>query len=344
MSDKRFVDIRIETVKDEEGYIERLKHNTRFKKDKRVVNERGFINERGEIVKGFNNKYAKSLLSVGREEYQDIRREHKKKYKDFREKRATSIAEGILYFSKGINEDFDKNPKEFFKRLKIMLEDFTKEKNTEILSFQVHIDEAGNYHTHFFFKNFDAKSGKSLNFTRNKENGSWLQDLAHKHFSSFGKGYERGLKKTKTERYLSVEEYKALQESKKLLSEAQKELLSSKEEHKHTKALNEELKSDNELLKAENEKITEQLEDLQKERDTTRKELLAIGSEFQELLDDFEEFILEENDKNKLEKLKALFTRYSKNENAERMIKSIQKGRKHLKQVKSKYTRAKQRA
>jgi hypothetical protein len=333
MEAERFVDIRVQTVRDYENYIERVKHNTRYKKEKRVVNSKGFINEFGENVEGVKSEYAQKTLGAAQEDFEKIRAEHKELDKqNFRDRRTKSIAEGILYFSKGINQDLENNQEDFKARLKEMLKNFEDEKKTKVLSYQIHLDERGNAHVHFFFKNFDRETGKSLNFTRSKRNGEWIQDLAHKHFGSFGKGYQRGIKKERSEKYLNIEEYKMFQESKKQLLNAQKEL-------EHTKGLNEELKQDNELLRADNEQLSIRANDLQKETDEMRRELLALSLEFQELINDFEGFILEESEKEKLNKLKSLFVRYSKNENAERMLNSIEKGRKQLKRVKDKYTR-----
>lgn len=317
MSSKRFVDIRVETVKDYDNYLERVKHNTRYKKEKRVVKpDEGFINEFGEIVEGIKSEYAINKIQKAKIQYDEIISEQKNLSKSFREKRTKSIAEGILYFSEGINEDFENNRNGFINRLQELLEDFSKTKNTEVLSFQIHNDEAGNVHVHFFFKNFDLSTGQALNFTRNKTNGEYLQDLAFKHFETFGKNYQRGVKKEKAQKHLTIEEYKELKE-------AQGELLRAKEELNHTKALNTTLKEDNKLLRASSDEF--------------KSDLKKISNEFEKLIKDFEDFILTETDRDKLLKLKQLFSRYSKNENAERMLSTLSKAKKISKRISKKY-------
>lgn len=331
--ENRFADIRVETIKTFDNFVERLKHNTRYKKDKRVVNGLGIIAKDAGQVIGFNNEYSKKIVKrFDKIFYETTLNEVKQLNKDFREKRHALLGEGILYFSEGINEDWWKEPTEFRKRLEELLAKFEERNNTEVLTWQIHTDEAGNVHVHFMFKNFDKTNGKSLNFTRSKKNGEWLQDLAFKHFESFGKGYRRGIKKERTEKHLSIEEFKELEESKKLLSEAQEQLKNTQSELKHTKAL---LNENN----AKNRKLEQINQDLNEKASKMRKELLFLVAEMDSIMDDFEDFLLSENDKEKLEKLKRLFIRHSKNENKERMIKSIEKGRKLSKSFKSKYTR-----
>ena len=179
--------------------------------------------------------------------------------------------------------------------------------NTELHYIVFHRDEQGLPHFHFSVDNFDNKTG--LTFSRSKNFGSDLQDIAAKHFEPYG--FNRGIPKSITNRkHLTIEEYKEMKE-------AQKQLKSVQEELNHTKALNKQLKADN-------------------------KQLLidygAISNEFETLMNDFEDFILTEKDKDKLTKLKELFLRYSKNENADRMLKTLEKGRNKLKSVKKSQT------
>lgn len=331
--ENRFTDIRVETIKTFDGFVERLKHNTRYKKDKRVVNGLGIITKEAGQVLGFNNEYSKTIVKkFDKLFYETTLNEVKELNKDFREKRHALLGEGVLYFSKGINEDWEENPTEFRKRLEKLLTEFEERNNTEVFNWQIHTDEEGNIHVHFMFKNFDKSNGKSLNFTRSKKNGEWLQDLAFKHFQDFGKGYQRGIKKERTEKHLSIEEYKELQESKKLLSEAQKQLKNSQNELEHTKALLEE-------KEAKKRKLEQVNKDLNEKASKTRQELLYLVAEMDSIIDDFEDFLLSEDDKDKLEKLKGLFGRYSKNENKERMLSSIKKAKKLSKDFKSKYIR-----
>jgi len=333
--ENKFVGLRVETIKNYENFTERLKHNTRYKKDKRVVNGMGIITENGQI-NGFNNEYSKRIIQNSKQNFLDALTEVKSLNKNFRESRNPIFGEGVLYFSEGINKDFLNSPTKFKEHLKNMLKDFEEEKNTKILNYQIHLDEDGNIHVHFIFKNFNIETGKTLNFTRNKKNGEYLQDLCFKHFKNFGQKYERGIKKSKTEKHLSIEDYKTLQEAKKELIQA--------------KALNNELKADNDTLKADNETLSEELEikeikleTIQKEQSEIRKDLIEITKEFDKLILDFEDFLESETDKDKLEKLKTLFMRYSKNENKERMLSNLRKTKKHISKVKDKYSRKTQR-
>jgi len=335
--ENRFVDIRVETIKNFDNFVERLKHNTRYKKDKRVVKPHlGFMTRYGQI-NGFKSEYSKKQLNkFDKIFYDETLKEVKSLNKQFREKRNPVLAEGLLYFSKGINDDYINEPGEFKKRLESLLTEFEERNKTKVFDYQIHTDEEGNTHVHFMFKNFNQETGKSLNFTRSKENGSWLQDLAHQHFGSFGKGYKRGIKKEKTTKHLSIEEYKELQESKKLLKNTKIELLELQKELRLVNGLNDK-------LKAQNERLNEQKEELEEIRNDTRKDILLIQGEFEEMIEDFEDFLLSETDKEKLEKIKSLFGRYSKNENKERLLKHLDKSKKTLNKFKNKYTRKEKR-
>lgn len=332
MTKKTYTGVRVQTIKDLDNFLERTKHNTRHKKEKSVVNDNGIITEDDENIKGVKTEYSTNILTTAKQNYQQIINEQKKLNKDFHSKKTRSLAEGILYFSEGINDDVKMDLNEFKKRVRTFIRDFEKENDTEVLNYQIHLDEIGNYHIHFIFKNFDAANGKSLNFTNSKENGGKLQELAGKVFKNFGRGYERGEENTPYKKYLSPHEYAKLKEAEKRLLKVEKEL-------EHTKGLNDELRADNEHLNENNEHLSIRANELQAETDMMRKELLTISSEFKALIDDFEEFIKEEDDKEKLNKLKTLFSRYSKNENSERMLSTINKGRKQLKAIKDKYMR-----
>jgi len=332
MENERFVNIRVETIKDYDSYLKITKHNSRAIKEKRVVNKNGFINENEELILGFKNNYAKNLVKEAKQNFFEIRNEHKQLSKYFHNQRSRSLANGILYFSKGINEDYQNNPKEFFERTKKMLKQFEEDQKSEILNFQIHKDEIGNVHVHFIFKNFNSENGKSLNFTKNKKQGEYLQDLSFNHFKDFGQNYIRGIKKSRSEKHLSIEDYK-------LKKEAEKELLL-------VKSQNEELRSDNAQLLEDNQKLSEDIQSkenklkvIQNEHSEIRLEILEITNEFDKVVNDFEEFLLLENDKDKFEKLKSIFQRHSKNENKEKMLMSLRKTKKHISKVKDKYSR-----
>ena len=277
---KTYVGVRVETIKNKADYKKRLKHNTRYKKTKNVTNNQGYINEYGKIIKSIGSDYSLQLVKQADKQYKKIVKSIKKLNDNFRERKHSALAEAVLYFSEGINEDFKKDPQGFGKRLKSFIKDFETHYDTEVFNFQIHLDEAGNLHIHFIFQNYDKKTGKSLNFTRSKIIGSSLQSLAGKHFKDFGRGYERGEPKDKPRKHLSIEEYKEYKEIQK----------------------------ENEKLKEENERLKEELKSLREEYDSyineiiDRLEELGKVEDSQKFLKLVERYVKNEN-KDRLEKL-----------------------------------------
>ena len=258
--------------------------------------------------------------------------QHKEIFKDFHNKRTRTFAEGILYFSKGINEDYENDKNSFYKKVDEFILQFEKENNTKVLNYQIHTDEienksdlnipeeeVGNIHIHFIFENYNHDNGKSLNFTRSK-NGSTLQDLAGNHFSNYGKGYHRGEKTSRYKKYLTPREFAEHQETKKRLEMAQKEL-------SHTNTLLNQQKDDNEQLRADNDNLL-------RVRESLDNDLTILAEQFDELIEDFEDFLLTEKEKDKLIKLKELFGRYSRNENKEKLLSTIDKIKRVKKAIK----------
>lgn len=225
---------------------------------------------------------------------------------------------GILYFSEGINEDYEANEEEFKKRLILFIADFEKIYNTKVHNFQIHKDEVdfkltekiGNIHVHLDFNNFDYITGKSLSIGNNKLQGQKVQDLCFKHFKDFGQGYERGIKKDKSVKHLPIHEYIELQEAKKLKDKLLIEVEKLKSKNQNLKTTNDNLKKNTEIITHNNKKVHQDNLMLQKRNDTKTKENDRL-KEQNELL---EKIQLGANDslKNTLEVIVELGINYKK--------------------------------
>lgn len=228
--DDLYTGVRIETIKNEEEYKRKIHHNYRKSlnqnlKDKKVryfyydknTNLWKYIKEKNSNI--CNNKLNETN-KIFKEKFEKRKELNKK---TFHNKRTRILAEGILYFSNGINEDFKNDKKGFLSKIDEFKNRFQKKYNSEILDFVLHLDENGNFHCHFIFENFNNKTKETLNFTKNKENGGELQDLRGNVFEDFGKGYKRGIKKDKTSRHLTIKEYQEYQETLKKNKELKKE-------------------------------------------------------------------------------------------------------------------------
>ena len=250
----KFVGVRVQTCLDKNNYLKRLKHNTRHTKQKAVKNDSGidiFNIKTGEWerieadsidIGKSKSDYSIEVIDRAKQDYDKIVQEHKKINKSFHSKKTRSIAEGVLYFSEGINEDYEKDEIGFKNKLLEFIKDFEEKNQTDILDFQIHKDEVefkktekiGNIHIHFTFKNFNRQTGKSLNFTNNKDQGSAIQDLCFTHFKDFGQKYQRGIKRDSPMMNLSIHKYRALK--------------SAEEKVKNLKKENSKLKKQNEIL------------------------------------------------------------------------------------------------
>jgi len=121
---------------------------------------------------------------------------------------------GMISFSETMRNDYEKNPNEFKKRTIDMLKEFAQIHNTKILNASIHLDEK-TPHIHFSFLNYDFKNHRTLKRTLNSENLEDLQDFGQKHWLSYGVGYERGEKVSKTgNKHLSVKDSHKVEEFK----------------------------------------------------------------------------------------------------------------------------------
>lgn len=303
---ERFASVRFQKIKDIEHLKITMKHNTRAIKDKAITNESG--------IKTIDNNVIKTIKGVGTDwawkqydnlvnNYSSLIREHKSLNKQYRKNRHTTLTEGVLYFSEGINEDYEANKTDFLERVNQYLNTFEKENDTKILNNVIHTDEAGNIHVHFIFKNFDT-NGKSLRTTQKHKERSKHQDLPPKFFADFGKGYHRGIENSKRKN-LSIDEYKKLKEQ-------EKELKQLKDEYTSLKA---ELSS----IRQEKAELLQISEDLKKSNQEAYKS-------FQSIYDD----ILELKDEINLDSFILKIKRYIKNDNAQRLQKTLDKMNHHM--------------
>lgn len=308
-----FSSVRFRPIKDIEDYKSTIKHNTRAIEDKRITNDSGiqYIDEEGniQIIKGVGTDWSFQQLDTLTVEYTTHIREHKKLNKQYRKNRHTTLVEGVLYFSKGINEDYEKDIEGFNQRVKNYIRDFEKINDTKVISNVIHTDEAGNIHIHFIFKNFNSL-GKSLRTTQKHKERGKHQDLPPKHFNDFGRGYYRGIENSERKN-LPIEEYKKMKEDQKQL-----ELL--KKEHKQLKEDNKKLLEDQEELKSNIEGYKFQIEDIELNFQNIRESTLDA---FQNIINDLELFQEVKDWKQKL----LLIKRYIKNGRDNRIDKTIEK-------------------
>ena len=344
---KRFVGVRVETIQNKDNYLQRLKHNTRYTKVKEVKNNFGievFRQGGWENIQGFNSEYAKEAINAAKRYYDSIVEEHRQKYKHFHSKKSRTFAEGVLYFSKGINKDYEENEEEFKSRVNEFMNKFEEEFKTKVLTYQIHKDEVGliesgekvgNIHVHFTFKNFNNEDGKSINITKNKEQGSRVQDLCFECFKDFGKGYERGIKKTAYRKYLTPNEYKKYQDTLKKAKKLEEE--------------NNSLEEKNKLLEEENNSLSQTLDKYKKYIKEYEKYILILKRDVQqfEKIEDYhvnqiEQIIkdlLELKNEKEVEGFIKKLMRSAKSENKTRLQKLLDKYSKSLESTKTRITK-----
>lgn len=317
---KSYVGVRVETIKDYEDLKNKQHHNYRKTKNKRIVNNNGFYffdhkTNTYKNEKSFNSSISKERFFNRENDYTQRRNLQKSKNKNFHSKRTKSLSQGILYFSEGINKDFQNNKKEFFKKIDIFRKEFQKKYNTEIIDFLIHNDEEGNIHIHFIFKNFNIENGSSLNFTRNKNNGSELQTFRGDIFQDYGQGYQRGEIKEEPSKHLSIEEFKLYQDTKK-------ENLKLKEENEKLLKENQELKENNNDLNSKNDNLLKSI----------NKNILEHYSDMKEFYEDLVNLLEEENEIKFFKNLE----RYFNNRRKTQLKKHINKMEGKLQKIKKK--------
>ena len=328
MENKKYVGVRVEVVKGYEDLKERLKHNSRFKTYKSIKNNNGIIsfdeNHNAKSVLGINSEFSKEEIDkafVYNRVFDRWKRLHKEKQgKYLHNTRSRAFAEGILYFSEGINQDYEKDPKKFQEKVTIFIKDFEKTHKTKVHSYQIHLDEEnkkeekGNYHVHFIFENFDHETGKALNFTNDKDQGALIQDLGFKHFKDFGQGYARGEKKEKPSRYIPTHEYIKLKEFER--------------QNKEIQAKNAELKKENTELETKYNKVANNFKILKSRNEALTIQNEAVATEYEAVMMEMVEKLTELSQEQTAQKFSELFWRYFKDNNGkgkEKIDKLIEK-------------------
>jgi hypothetical protein len=151
-----------------------------------------------------------------------------------RKSRLNPIMEGIVAFgnvytitedteiikekTKAFNTYVKENETQIISNIFHNLNKFAKEFNTEISNIIFHYDEGGLVHCHYMIKNFDNKTGQSLDFKKNKNNiGYRLQDIICEGLG--GLGFERGKRDSRKRKMTKQQlvEFEGLQKQNKKL-------------------------------------------------------------------------------------------------------------------------------
>lgn len=324
--------VRFEAVKTNYSFKKRLQHNLRMYQDNRIINFNcgykyiDLEHKKIETITGIKNEKSKKIFS-NIDNLEEYEKEHKElKGNKYRKAKHTSIAEGIIGFSKGINEDYEANPTEFFKRVFDFFEEFEELHQTKILNCVFHNDEEGNYHIHFFAKNYNRNNGESLNLPKQSANNILNQDLISKHFESFGQGYKRGIRKSKAKN-LNVEEFKKKMDlMEKEIKKIKTEKTELEIENIKLKSTNKELKEINEILLSKNENLNKEIKKLMAKRENLEtsyiKDILGIIEQLEEL-----------KGANDMNKFLDLVYRYSKDAGRDKLDNLISKYKNGLQKV-----------
>jgi len=303
----QFINIRVQSVSQEDNE-ELIKHCLRMKKEKRAINDNdnSYIDNQGHKVLFSRNDYKNNNNAAyisGRkllEENKNIVKKQKAILKQngkyLNKKRTNSILSGVITFSDSIKNFNEAQLNELETAAQKCIYEICQKYNTEAHYIVFHKDEQGLPHFHFSVDNFDNTTG--LTFSKSKNFGSDLQDIAAKYFSRFG--FNRGIKKENNfnRKHLSIEEFKEYQDTKK----ANKELISA----------------NNELIK-ENKEL--------------KNEINNLREEFYQIISDIEEFATEEDKSQKTKKWLKLWERYSKSGNVEKRDKLLKKAQKYKEKI-----------
>lgn len=101
---KKFVGVRVQTCRDKDNYLKRLKHNTRNTKQQSVKNEDGIeVFKDGKWLNINHNKseYSIEVVNQAKQDYDKYVEEQKQKNDSFHSKRTRSLAEGYSLLFRG---------------------------------------------------------------------------------------------------------------------------------------------------------------------------------------------------------------------------------------------------
>ena len=222
---EQYINIRVESVSTEKN-AELIRHCLRSKKEIRAINDNDnvLILSNGDRVLFKRNDYLnpektfmKSSTQILLEHNQKLLEKQKailkKNDKYLNAKRTNQALSGVLTFSDSILEKTDTELLEIERAAQKTLNEICKKYNTKLHYLVFHKDEKGLPHFHFTVDNFNNDTG--LTFSKSKNFGSELQDIAASHFSQLG--FNRGIKKDKNHnrKHLSIREYEEYQDTKK---------------------------------------------------------------------------------------------------------------------------------
>ena len=253
---EQYINIRVQSVSTEKN-AELIRHCLRSKKEIRAINDNDniILLSNGDRVlfkrndylnpENINMKLTTQILLDNQKLLEKQKAILKKNDKYLNAKRTNQALSGVLTFSDSILGKTETELLEIEGAAQKTLNEICKKYNTKLHYLVFHKDEKGLHHFHFTVDNFDNDTG--LTFSKSKNFGSELQDIAASHFSQLG--FNRGIKKDKNHnrKHLSIREY---------------------EEYKDTKKANQRLREQNNALI--------------REKETTLQEFMEIISDIEE--------------------------------------------------------------
>jgi len=147
-----------------------------------------------------------------------FKREQNKRSKRKIQKNSSRFLNGIMTFSSEMKKDYEANSELFLECSELYLEKIEQHLGLNILSAELHLDEA-NPHVHLFFDNIN-ESGKTINRTITPDKLSEAQTLMGECFEPMG--YVRGLVGSKNA-HISVKGLHKLNDLKEKLQKECKE-------------------------------------------------------------------------------------------------------------------------
>jgi len=239
MEKKNYIMGRTEILTKQE-MVKRGKHNYRsYKRTPSIKND----NENFQIKDGqfipFStlSRDKKTIHARFTKLYEDNKKEHRKLHIQkkgyyLNSNQTQSTVEGVVALSQFNTDIFDElELQEITCQIENNLKSFANDLGTELQDLVLHLDERnyktgkGEFHFHFFMKNFNQQA-ESLQLGRRSKNTKKLQDYLAKDMEKWGivRGEEGSTRKHKT-----IREYQELQEDLQILREDKEDLKSEKE-------------------------------------------------------------------------------------------------------------------
>lgn len=297
------------------SYSQQLEHDNRTEKIESGYlqnKDKQHLNKFTNFIEDLSEENIKEKWNAAAEEYENYF--HRKMPKT-----SKPIITGVITFSSSMIEDYKKYPNLNDKINDFLLQEFGQSNLYNV----IHFDEK-TPHLHFTLLNFDYQTKKTIS---NNINTSKLQDKLYnflaEHFENFE--YKRGRKKAETKaEHLEVREAQALE-----IKNSHTEIKNLKEQVNTLIEDKNALQSKYDTLKAE---LTQDIKE-------TKTELINVHTELETVLQDMEQFLLTESDKDKWQKMKELTTKYTEKENVKRLIETLNKAKRTNKAIKKKYNK-----